>query len=120
MSIPADLFLSNEDVGVLKFTLQGLGICHKIGGDVTAVKLHALHHFQLILQRLAILQQPAVIVSDCVLSPSCHPSLAVKFHCRSSQTHISRFLNQQATSRKAKLSVEGSFLVRELNWAHAS
>jgi hypothetical protein len=39
-----DFLLCNEDEGVIQFTLHGLGVSDEVGGDVSPVKLHALHH----------------------------------------------------------------------------
>ena len=52
-----DLLLHNEHEGVVQLSLHGLAVGHKVGGDVAPVELHALHHLQLVLKRLAILLQ---------------------------------------------------------------
>ena len=44
--------------------LHGLLVGDKVGRDVAAVKLHALHHLQLVLQRLAVLHRDHPLLAD--------------------------------------------------------
>jgi len=53
--LPRDLFFHDEDEGVVQLGLHCLLVGDEIGGNVAAVKFHALYHLQLVLHRLAIL-----------------------------------------------------------------
>ena len=44
-SLLGDFFLSDENKGVIQLTLHGFSISDEVRGDVTPIKLHALHHF---------------------------------------------------------------------------
>ncbi|KAH6610237.1 hypothetical protein Trco_000257 [Trichoderma cornu-damae] len=50
-----DLLLRQEDQGVLKLDLAGLGVGDEVRGDVAAVESHALGHLELVLEGLALL-----------------------------------------------------------------
>ena len=51
----ACLLLYDEDERVLHLAHPCLGVGDEVGGDVAAVKLHPLHHLDLVVQRLAVL-----------------------------------------------------------------
>lgn len=51
----ACLLLYDEDERVLHLAHLCLGVGDEVGGDVAAVKLHPLHHLDLVVQRLAVL-----------------------------------------------------------------
>merc|ERR1719432_67585 len=50
-----DLFLTQQNQGILVFNFSSLGSCDEIWGNVPTVKLHAFNNFQLINQSLSIL-----------------------------------------------------------------
>merc|ERR1719335_460218 len=49
-----NLLLDQQDVGVIQITLLCLWVRDEVGANVPTVKLHALHHFKLVLQGAAV------------------------------------------------------------------
>eukprot|EP00123_Amoebidium_parasiticum_P013706 comp22106_c0_seq1/m.32278 comp22106_c0_seq1/g.32278 ORF comp22106_c0_seq1/g.32278 comp22106_c0_seq1/m.32278 type:complete len:433 (+) comp22106_c0_seq1:448-1746(+) len=60
----ADLLLRQKHQGVLELNLLVLGAVDEEGGDVAAVKLHALGNLQLIVECLAVLDSDHTLLAD--------------------------------------------------------
>lgn len=80
-----DLLLSDQDEGVVQLRLHGLGVGHKVGRDVPAVKLHALHHLahsgvcmtlQLCCTCICLAQPGTIVLLHCQALHPCPPPIA--------------------------------------------
>src|SRR5437016_4725718 len=60
----ADLLLVDQDVHVLEYALHALRVGHKVGREVSAVKLHALDYFEGGLHRFGFLDGDDAILAD--------------------------------------------------------
>src|SRR5260370_1199315 len=60
----ADLLLVDQDVHVLEYAFHTLRVSHKVGRQVSAVKLHAFDHFEGRLHRLGFLDGDDAILTD--------------------------------------------------------
>ena len=59
-----ELLLVDEDVGVIELDAHLIGVGDEIGGDIAAVELHALDHFELGLERLGLLDGDHAVIAD--------------------------------------------------------
>ena len=60
----ADLLLVDQDVGILEHHFHALGVGDEIGGEITAVELHAVHGAQLGDHGLGLFDRDDAILAD--------------------------------------------------------
>ena len=62
-----DLLFGEEDQGVLVLDLGAFGLVDEVGGDVAAVELHSLDHFDLVVQSLPVFHGDHPVFTDAFL-----------------------------------------------------
>ena len=61
---PGEFLLVDEDVRALELGHHLLGIGDEVGGDIAAVELHALDHFELAFEALRLLDRDHALIAD--------------------------------------------------------
>jgi hypothetical protein len=62
----ADLLLEDQDVGLFKLGLHGLGVGHEIGGEIALVELHPFHHLEGGFDRLGLFDGDRAVLAHLV------------------------------------------------------
>jgi hypothetical protein len=59
-----ELLFIDENVGALELDAHLVGVGDEVGGNIAAVELHALDHFELDLERLRLLDGDHAVIAD--------------------------------------------------------